>query len=1278
MHQRKMTPAERGNEPSAHPHLATRGFRALFFAILATVASLAVLVTPALAVEGHVYSKSFGAGELSLGGQSGIAINQENGELYVGDTGNSRVAKFTATGVPDGGLATVDTPTFVAVDNSSGSSGDVYVVNSSNKVITKYSSSGAVVAGWGIAGSLTGLGNIFGIATDPQGNLWVMTGEPTPRDSEKVVRQFSPTGSLLSQFGRKIEALPLGLAVDSAQSLYIFAGGSVQSGDLRKLSSTGQILIFDFAGSTAQGAFVVDQATDNVYRGGTVGGVGNPTNQDGVGVTVQASSGQIVETFAEAEGTQADVITGIAVRAATEEAYLVKGGAIKDYPVVDVAPPIVSIDAPTAVTTTTAHVAGHINPNSPSGNPPSYDVNWKFSCAPASCTAPEGEISADDQNHTVEGTLEGLEPGTKYTVTLTASNALNHPTASTTFKTAPVAPQVLEQFPTNITPTEADLNAVIKPRGAPTTYRFEYVPEAAFLAEGFASSETRSTLELGPIDEEAKQQEVSARASDLAPGAPYRFRVVATNSVAPTAGPPAAFRTQLSPFVPETDCPNQPFRTGAGALLPDCRAYEQASPVDKGGLGAEGFIDYFAAADDGSGATFFSNGGTGIPASGGAHQEFVTMLSSRNGESWTMQRLLAPEATGQTGTYLGASADLRYALIESCLTGIGAGTGCGLFLEDTAGQTFTEIVPRELNQLQAPRYGFGSYAYDSISADGSRVFFETKAQITPDAAAGKGNLYMWDRASGAVSLVGVLPGATPKAPSGGSFGGAYEWAGSGVNLNAGGSLAGLYVEAIHAISEEGDKAYFTAGGNGQIYLRRNLTGPNPSTLQVSAPEAGVTDPNGTKPAVFLEATPDGSRAFFFSSQKLTKDATTGPLDKGADLYRYDAATKALVDVTPDPAGTNPDGAGVLGLLGASRDGTSGYFAAEGVLAAGASAGANNIYRFEEESDGGFSYAFVATTDDRRNWSPTSSGRVVQPEGSEFFKNSRVTPDARTLVFSATSATSRGCEISRTALCRELFMYSVDHGGPFCVSCNPTGDKSFGDATLSTVDLNAYLPPRGFIEQRLTRNLTADGTRLFFQSPDPLVAGDTNASEGCTYYSTTGGTKQPDCVDVYEWEAPGSPGGSCKSAEVNGGCLYLLSTGKSKDPSNFIDMSADGRDVFIATASQLVPVDRDELFDVYDVGVGRGLVAQQAVPGPPCASGEACQGAGSGSSADPSPGTATFQGSGNSKAGGSKHKRCGKKGAHKSCGKSKKGKHHRKHQSSQGKHRVKSTKGGGSR
>jgi hypothetical protein len=91
--------------------------------------------------------------------------------------------------------------------------------------------------------------------------------------------------------------------------------------------------------------------------------------------------------------------------------------------------------------------------------------------------------------------------------------------------------------------------------------------------------------------------------------------------------------------------------------------------------------------------------------------------------------------------------------------------------------------------------------------------------------------------------------------------------------------------------------------------------------------------------------------------------------------------------------------------------------------------------------------------------------------------------------------------------------------------------------------------------------------------------------------------------VYEWEANGT--GSCKSVAQNGGCLYLVSTGKSRDASFFSDADENGDNVFIFTTSQLVRQDGDGLMDVYDARVEGGLASQNQVAEVPCESQESC-------------------------------------------------------------------------
>jgi hypothetical protein len=120
-------------------------------------------------------------------------------------------------------------------------------------------------------------------------------------------------------------------------------------------------------------------------------------------------------------------------------------------------------------------------------------------------------------------------------------------------------------------------------------------------------------------------------------------------------------------------------------------------------------------------------------------------------------------------------------------------------------------------------------------------------------------------------------------------------------------------------------------------------------------------------------------------------------------------------------------------------------------------------------------------------------------------------------------------------------------------------------------------------------ISDDGSRLYFDAFDALSAHDSNGRE-----------------DVYQWEAAGT--GGCRASNSTyhasaGGCLDLISTGKSPQGSELVDISTDGRDVFFKTSQSLVPQD-PALVDIYDARVDGGF----PYPQPPPASCEAedCQ------------------------------------------------------------------------
>jgi hypothetical protein len=114
-------------------------------------------------------------------------------------------------------------------------------------------------------------------------------------------------------------------------------------------------------------------------------------------------------------------------------------------------------------------------------------------------------------------------------------------------------------------------------------YRFEYVSQASFAEDGWADAVQGPE---GDAGSGVSAQYVGYDPPGLVAGETYRYRVVAESN-APSTGPvDSSEQTLTVPVLPERtteDCGNESFRTGASAHLPDCRAYEQLTPVEKEG-----------------------------------------------------------------------------------------------------------------------------------------------------------------------------------------------------------------------------------------------------------------------------------------------------------------------------------------------------------------------------------------------------------------------------------------------------------------------------------------------------------------------------------------------------------------------------------------------------------------------------------------------------------------------------------------------------------------------
>jgi hypothetical protein len=645
-------------------------------------------------------------------------------------------------------------------------------------------------------------------------------------------------------------------------------------------------------------------------------------------------------------------------------------------------------------------------------------------------------------------------------------------------------------------------------------------------------------------------------------------------------------------------CPNAQYRSGSSEHLPDCRAYEQVSPVDKNGLDAVtlGLPAESSACEPSEECTIaYMNVGAAFAGAPG-NVKSNAYLASRGAGGWLTTPLSPPlpdaPPSGHAGVSYAFSPNLSQAVLRIPLQQLVEGAPAGVYnlyvrQPDGSYSLITTAAPLEppeadcancFEKEDVPVFAGASEGF-------SHVIFEDNGRLLPDAPGGAGERIesLYESSGGVVRLVGVLPDGTIP-PAGASAGGGIK----ATNEHGG--------ELEHAISEDGSRIVFEAEADGgepdrqqegdtQVYDRIDGV----ETLELSAPAPGAEPEDcetgehdcGPQPALFQKASADGSLVYFTSRAALTRESFSGV--HGSDLYRYDLDTRRLTNViaAADPA-AGPAGASVLGVVGSSEDGSYVYFVAEGALAAGAEPGSPNLYVWHA-GEGEGSIGFIATlaapsSEEEANLEDEFSASFA-PYDSDILDWSSdprltqayVTPNGTHLAFASVEPLTDYDNEDPTAagpvLDHEVFEYSDETGELVCGSCDPSGARPLGSAfigaELGEPDSTPFHQPR---------SLSDDGSRLFFTSPDPLVVG--------------------------------VPGGADKVYEYEDGVLQPIAGAEAGVESVFLDASASGGDVFFATRERLAPSDSDELLDVYDARVDGGLPSPP--PGPAGCEGGACR------------------------------------------------------------------------
>jgi hypothetical protein len=674
--------------------------------LCALVGTLALAASPAGAAQTRRELGTFGGASSSvvdpypLSNPQGVAVDEETEDVYVADAGNHRVEKFSATGQfllafggGVGGLGVdvcgsvvacqpgsegsapgeLTTPQFVAVDNdpSSPSFHDVYVADTGDNIVSKFTAEGVLVESWGVKGQLNGstttagsFGSIAGITVGSTGTLYVL-------NTGLHVFEFEPSSKSLSEIqlsseGAYGKAPAVGFGVSPTGETFFMSPGyhlieefkssgpviGVLSGfELSNsvvaltVDSNGEMYFMTPSGSLEHDAF--NGAGEVLEPGGTTCVPPRPAQETSCGVSDSVEVGFVA--------------SGIAADSGSGDTFLAKAGNGLVYrygPLVTAIPPEEPrSEQAVEVKAASAELQGVLNASSV-GEPESGTYEFLYRPSATQCEGGKATLAAPvvaERGEAVSSVASELSPSTVYTFCLRVHNGAGEAAtgAAVSFTTSVAAPGVEGLTVSDVTGTSATLNASVDPGGGATSCVFEYAP----VGGTFAPAPGAGGADV--LAEGDQSMPVSFHTQGLQPSTVYEFRVSVTNSVGSFVSESLSFTTQVA---------------GGGLVLPDGRQWELVSPADKhgalipgigGGFGEGGLVQ---AAVGGDAVTFLATAPTESNPQGYSERDQV--FSTRGPDGWVSRDIspphehVAPVSVGQGDEYVAFSEDLSLAVLQ--------------------------------------------------------------------------------------------------------------------------------------------------------------------------------------------------------------------------------------------------------------------------------------------------------------------------------------------------------------------------------------------------------------------------------------------------------------------------------------------------------------------------------------------------------------------------------------------------------------------------------------
>ncbi len=410
--------------------------------------------------------------------------------------------------------------------------------------------------------------------------------------------------------------------------------------------------------------------------------------------------------------------------------------------------------------------------------------------------------------------------------------------------------------------SKATLNAEVNPEGKPTTFHFEYITEADFVANGEkfeGGHPATSTGESASVGEDFSLHKVSAEA-DVIPETKYRCRVVAANADGNATGEAGSFFSK--PAVEIIDISTSAVGTETATLN---------AKVDPLGIPATGFFEYVDDAD--------------FQATG-----FATASKAPAGQPLNFPEPPVTEGVAISGLTPGTTYHYRLLVTDEKITPnevesktktfrtFAAGSGG---LSDTRGYELVSPALKNSAEVAVPSVAGGLFAEGAVrieaAADsGEAIAYTSWTSFGDPQGAPSTSQYLSKRTAAGWGTENISPFGFIKEPLKPPFRGFTP------DLRF-----GAFSTSEPPLTPEAQPGFEN------IYLRDNETGAVQAlTVEEPVPGAGEGFCAG-----YAGASADGQHAFFAGKGAMA--GTGAPLGNGFSLYEWSPGGLKLVSVLPD-------------------------------------------------------------------------------------------------------------------------------------------------------------------------------------------------------------------------------------------------------------------------------------------------------------------------------------------------------------------------------------------